>query len=747
MKKTINTKKGVIPLFFLFSLIIFSSFILAGSDYSERGTSSHDYSIQNKTLFNSFYNSLYGTPIYYSKPITNNQIQPPLITDFNDDGLSELIVSSSQEILIYQNRSLNFVNSYISPKYIFEYKSYDYAGEEYLITIEGVTSATPRYINIYVWNETINNIQNLTTLDMALNFNYKQAISFSCSINTGKCLVAGAYPTDILTYTFNLTNPSSLTHSSVSLRSRIGSNIMCFPSIPDISVDDITSDGIDDFILSYSEISTTGANYFDVFGAIVDINETGKINVIEETKIKDIDFNDGNTCQDYIFYYTAPLVSDTIDGSQPEFNIGMSINTNNFKLYTARYIGGSLAITNFFPTFFDGEGVIISNPIKANIYDDTGFMDYCVMGVTTNNASDLLCASPQTSEFLKSVEFKSDNFTTFFVPQDNTAQNIIHSVQAVVNIVNGEDKSEILTPFGIYQPDLSCSFFGSVLGLCQLDLIYPLEYTDGIASIGTLDNNPYMDLIYTTASNLIYIDDKYTNSNALIDAYSINPCITSVWKQNTSFEISVTPVDSENDKVQARMIVYADTENSQDSGWLGNYTSGTSITFSGSADNKTSSGVIKLQARDNKQITNTTYDEIVLSFAVADDGVIFGECQTISENIIASSIITNTTTESGITNTNNALTDWGDETAVTFGIPIIIVVLLFLGMMTAVILIAFRFNIIIGGIVAGIIDLMLIILFTLIGWIPTALTITLFALFITAGVMYFVHLFHKSAGG
>lgn len=728
---------------FLFILFL-SSFALAEFQYSSRGSQDKQYHTENYTLFNSLYAGLYGAPVIYSKTLnTNNMLQPPLIYDINLDGKDELIIASGNDIKIYQNRSLQLLGIYSSGTEIKEYSAYNYDGERYLVYTTGGAASTASNITILKWNAITNQLNWSASINTGLNF-ASNMLSFACDDVTGRCLAAGANPDVVNAYSFNLSNSKTYTQAiTIEARSNVN-DIMCFPSIPDITTGDINNDGINEYALSYGEISSIGANVFEVSAAILTVNETNQITTKYDAVLRSPNFNVGSTCASYRFLYTAPLLADVIEGAALDLVIGVNSNSNEFKMYSYRWVGNSLSFYDDHPEIFQADGIIISNPILANIFEDTGINDYCVMGFTTNNATDLLCASDMTSDTPQTRESRTANFTNFFIPQSSTAQNIIHSIQAKTNIENGQDISEILTPFGVYSIE-SCSIFGN----CNLILEYPLTYTDGIASYGRLTDKPYLDLIYTKANNVYVIDDKFINSNAKIDEYTINPCISSVWKQNTTAEISITPRDSDGDAVRARMVLYADSENIQDSGWLGNYSSGTTITASFTAYNKTASGKIYLQAQDIKQPDNSTYDQIILSFAVSDDGVVFGDCQTAVSNIIADSVAANVSigVADEVSLTSNVLTDWADDTAGTFGLPILLVVLLFFMMIDIIIFIMLHSHPVIALTSILITDFFFLIIFSLIGWIPTALVITLIILIIIGAIIYLSYIFNKGISG
>lgn len=732
-----NLKTFCAAISFLLLFIFLAAPISGAFDYSSRGFNNKQYHTENYTLFNSLYAGLFGSPVIYSKNIVNNLFQPPVLKDITGDGNAELFVSSGNDIIIYQNKTLQVMDDIIFNNDVNKYSVYSFEGSHYIVA----TITQGAYaVNVSIYNITGGNF--ISNFWVGLNPNYKYAMTEACDETTGRCAVLWAYPETIYVTAFNLTGTGYSDLEGIETRAS-ANNIMCIPTLADITVSDINSDGINEYVFSYSEISAIGAAFFEVSAAVITINSTGNVNVLYDTVLETPDFNSGNTCPDYQYYYTSPLIGDFVAGSTIDMVIGISTTDKKFRLNVYRWLGSAFNYYDRHPAVFTADGIILSNPVLANVFEDTGLNDYCVMGYTENNATDLLCGSQMTSFLPETREAQTNNFTNIFVPQANTAQNIIHSMQAVSNVFDGQDISEFLTPFGIYQ-FANCG----LLGYCDLNIIYPISYTNGIASYGKVTDKPYLNLFYTTATNLYMIDDKYTNSNAKIDSYSINPCIESVWKQNTTVEIGITAIDTENDDVRIRAVLYADSLSEQNSGWLGNYTAGTTITASFTANNKTTSGKIKLQAQDIKQTDNSTYDEIILSFAVSNDGVSFGDCQTIASGLVAAAAAEAEAVGNAgnVTNTNNALTAWADETAGTFGIPIIIVILLFLAFLDIVIFMMLVSHPVMALTACGIIDFVLVIIFSLIGWIPASLVITLIVLLVIAGVIYISFLFNKSLG-
>ena len=137
------------------------------------------------------------------------------------------------------------------------------------------------------------------------------------------------------------------------------------------------------------------------------------------------------------------------------------------------------------------------------------------------------------------------------------------------------------------------------------------------------------DLIGFTSTNVFYLDDGFSNQPGTITAYTVNPCIDSVWKQNTTVQVGVEVTDGDllnPDLISSRAILYDNTPNEQDDGFSLNFTSGTTVTFTYNANASGSGQALTLQGRDTDN--PNTLDQVDLVFNVAANGVEFGDCST-----------------------------------------------------------------------------------------------------------------------
>jgi len=135
------------------------------------------------------------------------------------------------------------------------------------------------------------------------------------------------------------------------------------------------------------------------------------------------------------------------------------------------------------------------------------------------------------------------------------------------------------------------------------------------------------DMIALTSANLFYMDDEYQNSAPEIIEYTINPCLNSVWKQNTTVQVSIKATDPDNDNIFYGIVGYKGDSNEQSSN-SSPVGSGIEVTQSFIANKTVGSGTLQLQARDIfNNITNV--DIIDVTFSVASNGVSLNDCETV----------------------------------------------------------------------------------------------------------------------
>ena len=610
--KKLNT---IITLIFLLILSLSVS-----GEYKQRGNADKSYIIAETGLFNE---NLGTYNIYVQNLISNLMTQPPLVVDYNNDSKNEIIVADSNDIIIFQNKELNTLDSFSSNTTILSYSVFEFSNEFYIVTSEYLVAPEYNSLLVYKYNTTEWNFVGKHSTGSVFTDSM-----FTCDENSGYCLGVFERTDYVNGISFRL-NETTSTLSNKNIRVWEGANNrLCFSSIPDVTLYNPEQDNNLEFYLSIGETSTIGGAVFDVSVEKIIINSTGEISSITTVFEREPDFNNGDGCQYYERLFTSPLIMPIDIAFPDDIAIGINEDVNEFKMHSYKLDGTNI---DSYPQVLEADGTLISNPIRMTAFDNTGIHnDFCVLGyIETTGKLDLLCASEKLSGFLgfyQSYEFEtSDNVTSFSIDV-TTGQHIIHATQQNNELTGGVDLEEILTPYGVFK-------LGS---FTSLDTLFQVPYLNGVSLLDDVENSGFTDYLYLTENAIVYIDDTVSNENAIIDGYSINPCIEQVWKQNTSVGISITPIDSESDTVQARAILYAEDINTtytQDSNWSSSVASATPITFSFTADYKRTNSKITLMVRDSLTEHENLSNTVSVTFSVGDDGVSYGDCQTIVQDI------------------------------------------------------------------------------------------------------------------
>jgi hypothetical protein len=555
----------------------------------------------------------------------NNLLQPPLIFDYNNDGIKEIIVSDLNEFKIFQNKELVAFDSIQSNDTILDYSLYVYEGTPYLLSYQEIDSIYDSVVK-YAFNGTDWNYNGTVGKDLAFN-----DFAFNCDEETGYCVFVYTQSHEFKATSFKIwaDDDDDPEGGSVLLQSGTpATTARCFPAIKDVPFYNKNNDNQYEFYTTNALISTIGANIFTVSAHEIVLNSSG--HAVSSTNLIDLSqgFHTSNDCSGYKYFFTSPLITDVNLFNPLDMVLGANVNSEEFKMYSVELDGDTI---DDYPELFNADGIIISNPMTANVFEPSHNLvnkDFCVLGYTAQNGTDLLCASEQLFEFLglgDSNEFFSTNFSNTFDIDQSTAQNIVHATQHSQITTSGADLSEFLTPFGVYRINYAQDKF---------DPIFQLGFTDGILIDNDVEFSGRKDLIYLTENSIIYIDDKFENANSEIDGYTINPCLEGTWQENTTVQVTITPIDPEDNKVQARAILYYDAFNpdfTQDSNWSITVSSESQIVFSFKANQSIAVGTLRLMTRDEKH--NATGDIIDIVFSVSDEGLQFGDCVTTQEGL------------------------------------------------------------------------------------------------------------------
>ncbi len=685
--------------------------INAEGNYTEAGNFETDF-IRGNGIFNS---QLDPNSVIISTAVLADPKKIPLIADLDNDGILEIIVLNGNNLVVFQNKSLS-----VSDTISLNAPSTERYSNMITFDIDG--DLEPEIILVGEKREIIH-ILNFTSgqglvVQNEINFSFNShtgnegSISPSGLITIGcesanRCLMAYAdeQDTGIIGFGENTVLFASYFNSTtvaneITLDTSVTFSAHCPPKIRLMEKADYDEDGSVEFIFAYSEPNiATGDTGDDLTVYWVDIlanntpneeistttSEVGEIIVASggveylcdnANGASAFRFSGGSGTAIAGKFFTAPLVYNAdFTSAGLETIIGVMTDNNEFIMIMYDETGAEI---REFPFIQESEGQILSNMFQAEIFDDTsGDSDFCVFSQeSTENRLALTCGSLIDTDGFgllnsQTIEFRGDGLATFNVSHDFDEWNIItHSVE--YDSSNAND--EILTTFGILEADISGA--SCIFANCDLNLLFQNPKADGAVISSDIEQVGLEDLLVLSSTNLFYLDDGFVNQPAVISQFTTNPCIDSVWQQNTSVEITVTATDPENDLVQVSATLYADDSN-EITQISANVSSGTSVPFSFTANKTIGAGTLRMTAVD--AINNPTVDTIERSFSVATNGVEFGECVTTEDIALIVANVSATFELTAGAEANQGLTNFFNQSSNAFSLsPFIIAILLML---------------------------------------------------------------------
>ena len=601
--------KGILKTTPIILLIVLLFLPIVFADYTQIGG--------NRTYFNTgtgFFNAQLtddcsSSDITCSARTISSPDFTPLVADLDADGTNEIIVVDGDNIRLYQTSSLTILNAILlldTPEALI---IYDIDGDSMpeIIVYENQAIEIVEYNGTSFYTQTNFSINPLSETEA-----YVQ-----CK-GTNDCIAIGIDGTPAPDRVYATAFNSTGLFTAETLITADAGTYFCMEGnvAPAVSVADTDNDGSIEYIFTMGEITSFSNAKVSILW--VGVNATTVIPE-HETEMT-IEMPSSSDCAD-ISDYTSPLVFD-IDGSPDnglETVIGIMISADDFKMYSFNKEGGAL---DDYPEIANGEGTILSNVMRANVFTDTANEDFCIMGYqgTALRRLNLLCASEQTGQIVETVEFVFDQPVTFNVTKGYNA--ITHATQMSQVTTDGNNLDEFVNAYGVWGLDY-------VL-INELELLWQNPKGDSAVIPVDVNKEGREDLLMLTSTNLWYIDDGFTNTGGVLSSYTINPCIDRTWKQNTSVTITATVTDADGDDVSARAMLYAGTANQQDSGWSSNFSSGTTFSFSFTANNTASNAWLEIYGRDVENPAENS--SISVQFSVATSGAEFGDCIT-SESI------------------------------------------------------------------------------------------------------------------
>ncbi len=655
-------------------MVLMIAFILvlpisvADVDYTEAGEQD-GFFIRGNGVFNA---NLDPSDITISTAVLGDPEQIPLVFDLDGDGVQEIIVINDETITIFQNKTLDVLALFaltasaddtFSNMIVFDIDG-DGAREIIVASEAGETLHILNYssTSLIVAQNTIS----LSGLTHSSVESVTGQITIGCE-STDRCLMTYSdidRPVDSTGVFASFFN-SSFVGNEILLQGSTTTNVFCPPKIRRMAIAnyDFNVDSDVEFISTYIRPGIPGGvvSYF-VFWINVESDNTlteelqssfsegniftGATNEFEcDNSFGGNSFSSSGGFGDALpgKFVTSPLTYDADPSTIGlETIIGFMEDNNEFKLKMFKADGSE---RRSFPSVQDSEGQILSNVFRAEIFDDsTSETDFCVLSQDITEQEHLIvtCGSLTDTNGVgifntQTIEFRSDDLSIFNVTDDFNHWGIVaHSGE----YDSSNSVSEIISTWGVLEPvfdGILCTFGIDAVD-CGLDLIFtnPATITDGTVVPVDLDNNDLEDFLVLTQTNLFYADDGFSNQpvNAFClepgsvtgtcTQYATNPCIDSVWKINTSVEITITPIDPEADLVQVSATLY-DGDSNQLTQTSGNVSSGTTVPFSFTANKTIGAGTLTLTAVDIVE-NPTTIRTVTKSFSVASTGVEFNDC-------------------------------------------------------------------------------------------------------------------------
>ena len=667
--------------YMIFMALLFAAIPLglAQLDYNETGFSDGTYDSDTTGFFNTALDATVVSVNSQEQGITNAK-QPALVSNLDNAGLKEIIILDSDSVVIMNRtidsiRIIDSVNIGSPTDFYSNMIVFDVDGDGFFEIL--VANPFSGFIHILQYNGTDFIEENNVNISRLSRFN-DNGISTTTSSDTmikcgavESCLIAYTSGIDITSGTatrtvhaafFNSTNASD----AITIDSETGLVGRCFPKIKQIQFADYDGDGENEYVFSAVDIDS--ANNGDEEIEIYRINASvdGTIEEAQAT-INNVDHfvgNDQNDCRTDLAgnLFTSPLVFESGDGGDIETIIASQVDPDEFAIYIIE--GAAITHAKRFPEIADADGTILSNIFTADAFEDSDTeIEFCVLGQEADdNRLNVLCGS-DTSTFAltlkNNVQWFLDDYTEIFEFNISNAADdwhiVTHSVAFSTADRETHNTDEILTSFGVLDlthdsltPFLNpCKTISLIPPFatadCKLEVLFDTQETDGASIPVDYESIGRVDIIHTTPTQVIYLDDLFANSpvaefcdqpNAIIDActiVTINPCLDSTWKVNTSLTITVTPLEPDSgEEVSARVILYEDDPNEQDTFFTANASSGFTRSFNSPVDfevNKTiSDGNLQIQIRGsgNEQIRSLN-----LPFSVSNSGLIKGDCETI----------------------------------------------------------------------------------------------------------------------
>jgi hypothetical protein len=565
----------------------------------------------------------------------------PLVVDMDNDGINEIIVMDAATLRLYHGSDLTIVDAYntghnerISNMLAFDIDG-DGRTEVIFVQEESELIEIIDYNGTAITNTTLSIGSAITHIDGR--FTIQCAATDQCLAVYHERMDSGA-GADLRAIGFS----STTTGTEVDLSTGVATTEnFCFPKVRSMPYTDFdpTNAG-NEFLVNIMRFKNGGDERMFFFT----ISMTGL--VVTETRETSTDnfglghgafeVFDGGAPECDIDnlerFYSAPIVHnfDQAAGNGKEFVVASMVDSNE---YIMGLFNSDHTFEDDFPETFEADGILVSNPFIANVFGDTGFNDFCVIGhQNVNQELEALCGTYSTGAELETIEFKSStkgtfNITTAFGNIAIISHSGQHSDQQIAtdSSVAATDTTEIISAYGVHR--LSGQSFAPLSTINKMDRISALPANNLACIAVDAEKSGSSDLICHTGTTLYYLDDGLENQGALITNVNYNPCVLdgAILKQNTTLQIIVTVTDQNSavlgqDAVGANVTIYKGTPNAVKQSVTG-IASGDPIPLSFNA-NATGTNQIEIIAFDEGTSQTNTKTQ---SFTVASQGISFGQ--------------------------------------------------------------------------------------------------------------------------
>lgn len=286
-----------------------------------------------------------------------------------------------------------------------------------------------------------------------------------------------------------------------------------------------------------------------------------------------------------------------------------------------------------------------SNPAKLDPTGDSGSTNaVCTLFYGNTSTSNRLRCISKTSSGLLNLFIDNVYYDWARITRINQSFPVSKLIYGVREKTQTNDRIEVSTLDGIYE--LS-SGFTSEFGT----RIFTNPLNNSVMCPYDMKKKGLHDYILFSSNRVDYLSDGYINQNAKITDVLINPCINSVWKINTSVQLSLKGNDVEGFPIKVNSYLYYNDINQQNGTELTINSGEWSPTFNFIANKTITQGEIRFSVEDT--FTHVK-DNKSYYFSTNSNGVILNDCTSTISNI-------NTTTATTTPNNVSITPDINDN--------------------------------------------------------------------------------------